>query len=99
MSKTYHGSCHCKNIQYEADVDFSSSTSRCNCSLCTKLRWWGMMIKPSAFRLLSPKSMDDASITDYQVSGLDVHSLFCSKCGTHAFHKGNIEQIGGPFVS
>ena len=57
------------------------------------------MIKPSAFRLLSPKSMDDASITDYQVSGLDVHSLFCSKCGTHAFHKGNIEQIGGPFVS
>lgn len=96
MRKMYEGGCHCGAIKYEADIDFEEQgTSKCNCSLCTKLRWWSTMIKPSTFRLLTSED----ALTDYRVQQVvEVHNLFCKRCGIHSFHRGNVPQIGGEFV-
>jgi hypothetical protein len=93
--KTYHGSCHCGAIRYEADIDLDQGTGKCNCSICTKARYWAVMLKPQAFRWL--QGQDAAS--DYQWGGRNVHMYFCRTCGVRPFSIGHMEAIGGDFVT
>jgi|SRR5579859_7704481 len=97
MSKTYHGSCICGAVNYEADIDFSKGTGKCNCTICGKLRFWGVQVKPDSFKLLSPSS--DEAMSDYIMKNDAIHNLFCKTCGVHAFHRLNLPQMGGEFVS
>ncbi|MET3653910.1 GFA family protein [Dyella japonica] len=95
MSRTYHGSCHCGAVRYEANLDLSAGTGRCNCSICRKLRFWGAMADLKTFRVLSGED----ALVDYTFGTDSTHNLFCRHCGVHSFHRGYVEQIGGEFVS
>ena len=98
MKRTYHGSCHCKAVTFEADIDLEQGTGKCNCTFCWKQRMWNAGgLKTSDFRLLS----GEESLGDYSKSGDwgEGHHRFCMRCGIATHSHGRIDQMGGDFLS
>jgi hypothetical protein len=81
MKQTYTGGCHCGAVRYEANVDLSQGTVKCNCSMCGKGRAWLVAVSGEDFRLLR----GEEALSDYQFSGHRIHHLFCKHCGIKSF--------------
>jgi hypothetical protein len=92
MKKTYHGSCHCGAVRYEADIYLTQGTRRCNCILCTKTRFLKVFVTGDDFRLVA----GEGKLSDYRAGDSNwpeghVHHYFCSHCGVRGFAKGYLE--------
>ena len=90
MLKTYHGSCHCGQVRFQAAINLAQGTLRCNCSICTKVRFWPALVRPEAFRLLAGAE----ALSLYQFHTKTDEHFFCKHCGVRAFGTGNSPRRG-----
>lgn len=93
-TKTYKGSCHCGAVKYQADIDLSKGTMKCNCHLCTKMRSWKVFIKPEGFKLIFGADQ----VSEYHGKNPTAQRFFCKTCGIYLYEIGDAEWMGGPFV-
>ncbi|HEY4180502.1 MAG TPA: GFA family protein [Kofleriaceae bacterium] len=92
MTTTHTGSCHCGNVKFQVEIDPAKGTM-CNCRICTKIGNRSGMVKPAAFKELTPPSQH----AEYpnQIG----KRVFCPTCGVHTFGFGSLPELGGDFVS
>ena len=90
MVKTYAGSCHCGAVRFEADLDLTQPSYRCNCSICRRTRFWPAVARPAQFRLLA----GEGELTEYLFHKRRNQHFFCRRCGVRAFGIGNDTPIG-----
>ena len=108
MKGTFGGSCHCKAVRFEADIDLPDEpqtpwsgndryrwTYKCNCSRCWKTRFWKLFVPASAFRLLEGES----ALGEYQFGTMMVRHRFCQRCGVPVFGSGELDAMGGGFYA
>ena len=79
--KVIEGSCHCGAVGFEARFEGAIETSKCNCSICTKSRFWKTLVSAEAFTLLKGK---DALQTYRFGSGYVAHHT-CGTCGVKVY--------------
>jgi hypothetical protein len=90
MLKTYHGSCHCGAVTFEADLDLEQPTYRCNCSICRRTRFWPAVARENGFRLLT----GEQELTQYLFNSKKNQHYFCKHCGVRPFGIGTETPIG-----
>ena len=94
--KTYHGACHCGAVTFTANIDFAQGTTRCNCSICAKSRFWFALVHEGDFTI----KQGAGQLSDYTwippgKSESHLHYRFCMHCGVRIVAEGN----GGAFYA
>lgn len=89
-SRTYRGSCHCGVVSFEADLDLTQPSFRCNCSICRRTRFWAAVARPEGFRLLTGQD----ELSEYLFHSRKNQHFFCRRCGVRPFGIGNDTPVG-----
>lgn len=79
--KTYRGSCFCGRVAFEAEIDVSTGTTKCNCTSCWKKRWWSVKADAASFRSL----WGAEELSGYVVGQETGHHGFCRHCGVFPY--------------
>lgn len=81
--KTYTGTCHCKAVRYEAEIELTELLE-CNCSHCEKKGLLLAFIDNDKFTLIQGKE----NLTEYFFNKKSIRHLFCKTCGVQSFSEG-----------
>ncbi len=93
--REHRGGCHCGAVRFVSSIDWSRGTSRCNCSICSRSRFWKAVIPAAAFRLESGKD----ALSEYRFGRGEIVHHFCRHCGVKTFGTGAHEALGGAFYA
>lgn len=80
--KTYKGSCHCGQVQFEIEAEIDHVRS-CDCSICFKRGALNFRISKEKLTLLTP--WDKLSL--YQWGSMTAKDYFCKTCGILPFRR------------
>ena len=94
MKKTYHGSCHCGRVKFEADIDLARAPASAIARSAGR-RAGGA--RSSSLPIFACSGED--VLSDYQCGHFIGHNMFCRNCGVRCYNHGHLEELGGDFVS
>ena len=93
MISTYHGSCHCGAVRFEADLDLSAGTGRCNCSICRRYGTLWSYYAPKDVRISA--GQDETARYLWGKRHLEFHRCRHCGCVTHwASVDRSVERMG-----
>jgi len=79
---THTGGCHCGKVRFEVDASADLRASECNCSICSKGGYLGVIVPKERFRLISGED----ALTTYTFNTGVARHLFCRHCGIKSFY-------------
>lgn len=95
MKERLSGHCHCGAVRFACRVDLSAPTTRCNCSICAKARYWFAAVPAADFELLAGAD----ALAEYRFGSHGVGHRFCRTCGIKTFGEGSHPAFGGRFFA
>jgi hypothetical protein len=78
----HEGGCHCGRVRWQVLAPAELSVSQCNCSICSKSGYLGLVVPPERFRLLQ----GEESLATYSFNTGTARHLFCRHCGIKSFY-------------
>ena len=79
---THEGGCHCGRVRFEVVAPAEITVSQCNCSICSKSGYLGLIVPKERFRLLQ----GEESLGSYSFNTGTAKHLFCTTCGVKSFY-------------
>lgn len=95
MKEAVAGSCHCGAVRFRCQVDLSAPTTRCNCSICARARYWFAAVPAADFELLDGAD----ALAEYRFGSHGVAHRFCRTCGIKTFGEASHPDLGGRFFA
>ena len=77
----HSGGCHCGRVRFEVLAPAEINVTQCNCSICGKSGYLGLVVAKEHFTLLS----GEESLTTYSFNTKVAKHMFCRHCGIKSF--------------
>ena len=78
----HQGGCHCGRVRFEVLAPAVISVSQCNCSICSKSGFLGLIVPRDRFTLKAGEEY----LTEYNFNTGVARHLFCESCGVKSYY-------------
>ena len=78
----HRGGCHCGQVRYRVHAPSRIRVSQCNCSICSRSGYLGLIVPGARFELLSGEEY----LENYLFNSGTAQHRFCRTCGIKSFY-------------